>query len=301
MWDKLDAIDESDSILKEYHMPRCDVCGKSVTLPFYASAHDFVKDYERCFNYCFSCIDEPLDLDAKVHITENPKANVKCVFCDRKLNFEYKRWYYFSREHVEFDACRDCIDGSDIIGSFSRKMKEYNIPRLITDEYRYISRCYDIYCDVSPAEIRKVPRGFGVTEERIGSWSHSIGSIVYVPHDFGTIKKWGQFTDIYDIPEYPASTFLLVDCAGGDRVACGIIDDHGRVAVYNLCTKSEYFAEYEAWKTRPRPEGEELERQRKNIENLIRTEGCDEEFIAGLCEEFSGFVCMMRKFPTYYG
>ena len=302
IWEPLDNFDTSELDLPEDSF-RCDgECSQTIKCPFY----NLRVDGQDTLQFCTSCfedagrhlqkiIDEAEVIDRVNKTIEEKPLIWPCICCGKMLGGGYK-WRIIETGRfgsTVLDICEDC-NGEKLKNKF----------RLLKDVL-VVERSEPIFISVEQVK-RSIPEELKdqVTADRVSQWVSGIDCIVSIPEDFGSVKQWTLFTDFYDIPHYHASTALLIDCIDGPtngRVASTVADDHGRGAI-NIVFNSigEYLEEYNKWLSNRDVEKSNL--LKETVEKDFDTKySCDDDDLAGACDEFSGYIRTKNKLSLYYG
>ena len=281
----------------------CDKCNKSVEIPFYISDNEF--------DLCESCYNSNLDdlateIDRTGYSIEEKPRIWKCIFCQEKMGGGCK-WYVIKTDGGYgggIDICTKCY-----LNDFAEKFK--SLFTLVSGDnlvccMRTIPTVLDIgdsnrNLEILPEEIRNE-----ITKERVDQWTNIIAEISHLKPNFskfGSLKNWTLFTDITDIPHFDAMTGLIVDCSNS-RVGSLLCDNHGRCGIdiiFNSC--NEYLAAKREWEnTKLNDTDAEFKRLDEKVVNDFKTIGsCDEDDLAAICREFSGYYRLKFRLGLYYG
>lgn len=279
----------------------CDGCSKDrkdppeLTTSFWTSS--FNVDYcQECFkNSDFTKLFNIID---RINEPERPQI-WPCVFCHAMMGGGHK-WYNAG----ELDICGDCFQADPtVINEKIRSLFVFVDENVMASERTMDNVLLDVSkaernMDIIPQQIRDE-----ITKERVEDWTDLIRSFAHlgVNHKtFGSIRNWVLFTELYELPSYPATTGLLIDCKTG-RVASLVLDDHGRMGVDIVFeTVDDYLAAEKTW--RESITDAQRKKMRDKVKNDLSTEySCEEEDMAVACEEFSGYIRTSRKLGMYYG
>lgn len=311
MWNPLDKItqDFSENFANIEKDIECAICSENVTLPFYS----FKKQSdERAsgVDVCSDCFPNKLDklfkfneIDRTTFSIEDKPLIWKCLYCDTKLGGGCK-WHIFNLNYQTYDVCNMCYP------TINAKLE--NDFHAIDDKYVLCVRSdCGVYLDISDVKNRVIPNYLihHVTEERIKSWAECIDAVVHIDinetsFEFGSIKSWGMFTDFYELPFFDAQTALLVDCSmeNNGRIASIVMDDHGRFSIDLIFNNlDDYVDKYNDWKNN-KLDDDTYHNIYSDVEKKIKsTYFCEEDELANICKEFSGFIRLKRKLKIYYG
>lgn len=294
IFEELDnATWEDDLVLPSRVCDNCSNESKELSRSFWTS--NFNIDYcQECFQKAnFTKLFNVID---RTNEPDRPQI-WPCVFCHTMTCGGHK-WYNLN----ELDICGVCFQDPDIQDKI-RALFAFVDENVMASERTMDTVLLDISkaernMDIIPQEIRAE-----ITTDRVELWTELIGSFAHlnVNHkEFGSIRNWVIFTELYKLPSFPATTGLLIDCKSG-RVASLVLDDHGRMGVDIVFESvSDYLSAEKTWRESI-TDAERSEMQEKVKTDLITVYSCEEEDMAFACEEFSGYIRNIRKLGMYYG
>ncbi len=170
--------------------------------------------------------------------------------------------------------------------------------------------------DLTPIINRVIPYQLYDATFNINIWEKHITQGIVLDEEFGSIKQWAVFTDLYKIPFLNTCVCFLVDCSikTNGRVAIMVIDNcewrtHNKyINVYIVygCIQ-DYLKSYDIWKNISLPR--DIKKSYNYINDIFMRWNClvlmrwgyilkNELYkLPFMCEEFSGYV--YTKYVNY--
>jgi hypothetical protein len=283
----------------------CDSCNESIHLPFYNLEIDqsSMQFCEKCFQKtnlieCFKVG----EIDRTDVSPDVKPLNWPCIICKKMLGGGHK-WKTLSFNYIQTaDLCLDCFERDPQLANYKKATSQ-----LFSDDRKIMvsERTDPIFVDISAVKNRQIHKILKdqVTEARAHEYVRLIDdSLVNLPDNFGSLKQWVLFTDVYEIPLVQACTALVVDCATdkSGQVASLVIDDHGRISIDIVFNSiREYETAYNQWTSDQDESQDEIFAE---FEARLKKDYCwENEKIAKVCKEFSGFVRFRECLSIYYG
>lgn len=251
---------------------------------------------------CEKCLDNEsykknLELVDRTEYTVKQKPLMwPCNFCGNKQGGGCK-WY--CNRISDIDMCMKCYE-DDL---FDKYTKIEDIERNWMCERGGLDPVLIVMDEVKEL---KVPEELKdkVTTERVESWFQDFDELVSIDDKINNICTWLPFTDVYEIPNYSAATMLVVNCdiKNNGQVASVVFDDHGRMAVNIIFdTFEEYQKDVKEWKENQLSEEDRSKLLKKVKNDFKEKHEAEEEDLAHTCEEFSGYIRLIKKLNMYYG
>jgi hypothetical protein len=235
-------------------------------------------------------------VDRTEYTTKQKPLMWPCNFCGDKQGGGCK-WYC---NHIsDIDMCMKCYK-DDL---FDKYTKIENVDKYSLSERNGLDPILMILEEVKelkvPLELKDK-----VTTERAEMWFQEFNELVCIDDKVTNICTWLPFTDVYEIPNFSASTMLVVNCdtKNNGQVASVVFDDQGRMAVNIIFdTFEEYQKELKEWDNNQLSEEKRVDLSDKVKSDFKKKHQADEEDMANTCEKFSGYVRLSRKLNMYYG
>jgi hypothetical protein len=235
-------------------------------------------------------------IDRLNYSVEEKPRKFPCKFCNTLLGGGCK-WKLINIDYNPiFDICSDCdnkISSSTILSQIKNDFKKFEK----SGNYALCIRAEPgVIIDITDDVVNELPQTIDTVK------LDNLESIVYISHDLGPIKQWRQLTPFYKIPSYNAQTAFVIECKTPYRVASAVLDDHYRMAI-NVIFDSyeEYIKELELW-NQIKLTGKELKIQQELIQKTFNElRSCDNDVVAKGCEEFSGYIRLIKDLDMYYG
>jgi len=311
MWTKLDQYKfDNGNFSKPDDNFGCDGrnCGNTneLHIPFYH--YSYGDDYSS-IDLCPNCVN---DIDQIFCVTEVDRIEYSveekpliwpCFICDKNLGGGFA-WFLYEHNYIKIDVCKECNENCSFYGKLKGKLV------LVTDNIISCNRTSaNILLDISYVEERKIPDELLdiITQEKIDDWTDLLSAIAHLEpnfKEFGPVKQWTLFTDLYDIPHCGgAMTGLLVDCSvnTNGRVASLVSDNHGRIGIDIIYSSfDDYKQAFNDWSNN-RLKGEELQEKIKELEEDDEDDDVEDDDIKLICTEFSGYIRLHLNKDTYYG
>lgn len=283
----------------------CDKCSDPVSIPFYTSDYD-IDLCETCYSTNLKDLFKVEEIDRTTFSTEEKPRIWPCLFCGEKMGGGCK-WHVIESQvgySSKFDVCSNCYE-EDLTEKIKTLLQHISGGELVC-----CMRVDPVFLDIGeanrnldllPEEIKKE-----ITKERVDEWADLVGVLAHMKPGFatfGSVKNWTLFTDIVDVPHFHAMTGLIVDCSNS-RVGSLVIDDHGRCGVDIVFDSSdEYLVAKQEWeKTKLNKDDEEFKRLDQKVQNDFRTKYCcEDDELAAICPEFSGYYRVKNELGMYYG
>lgn len=319
-WSPLDAVEIEGTDIKWYDS-RCNLCKENIQQSegWY---HGGVFDWDFHVACWRQSPKPPTTLLTPIDRTEgtNPKSWTCRMRCGKSMGGG-DRWYCNTEFGV--DVCLECFP----------KVESAFIKVDVTNPDQVWSNrgMNPLLLDRSSVSAeREVPLELAaeVTTESPGHWADCVGSLVEVAPGFGSVKQWAMLKNastkeyvpetifgivldenyknyIYGMPVLDVKTFLLVDCheKTRGRIASGVVDGHGRVAVNIIYEKLADFLTARAhWNKEKQNDTKIEELQKTQEQRYSRTHNeLVQADLADICTEFSGFIRMHRELNIYVG
>lgn len=294
----------------------CDACDDQLSnqVPFYNANHFFLQLCEGCHNKnIFKTLVIIEDIDRSMYSIEEKPLIWPCIRCNTKLGGGYKwkllKYQAYLHAKTMCDICIDCYNKDpDLI--------DYNNSGFhkISGNFVVCERTNPIFINISNVQNRIIPNQLinDVTIDRANTYTELLESIVSIDVEFGSVKEWTMFTDLYEWPLINAQTALLINCSTtstidtNHKIASLLFDDHGRVAIDIIFDSlDEYFKIYNEWNdnfTTFMTNESEYDNLLKEVENDLRKNfKCDDDKFAKICKEFSGYIRIKKNLGYYYG
>lgn len=305
MWNLIDNYNFDKKYFEDIDdMFNCDICKN------YINGGNFYCIRKHNIDICNNCYPNKnnifkIEMIDRINYSIEDKPLIwSCMFCDKKLGGGCK-WYAISK-NLEYetpfdDICMDCYDLDKIYDYYNSKFIEINL-----NNYKLCNRLSDAtLINILNASSRNIPTELEneITTERMEIWIDLLSSIVNIDLSFGPIKNWCLISDIYELPLFNASTAVLLECCGNNRIASLLIDDHGRVSCDIIFDNyNDYLNDKNNWKCKYVKDSDEHIKELKIFKKLLNKVGeIEEDEFKNVLLEYSGYIRISRKLDIYYG
>lgn len=306
LWSVIDTDVDAIDFAKIDDIYYCDSCECKLSTNFYNS--NSILNLQLC-EKCYK--NKPLyklfnisEIDKTMHNPKDKPLIWPCIACDKKMGGGCK-WKILKLDKQDriYDMCLDCYN------------KDPNLSELTKNEFYKIDDNY-VVCEhddpilVNIAKIpnRKIPDRImeHVTIDRAKVYTGLLKNLVDIPPDFGSLKEWTMFTDLYELPIVKTKAALLINCNVNNKhhkIASFVVDNNKNAAI-NIIFDSidDYSKAYKDWKNNKIMNDLEYNKLLKKIKNdLQRNIRCEDKEFAKICKEFSGFIRIQKYLPIFYG
>lgn len=287
-WSNIDSFEGFGEYYTHSDKNSCDKCCNKLDAKTFYNFHSG----QYCIDLCKKCIKPEKDKYVKdfMNLTFVDRTNMTieekplswfCDICGCQLGGGHK-WYYENND----DICFDCEKLLHV------PFKQYSNLYLNDRD-----TCLDM-SEINATTQRIFPILLTKNNFSPSNKCNYIDCIKYANFDIGKMKHWCMLKDsLSDIPFIDATAFIIVNCVDG-RVASGIYDDHGRVALNLLYNSPEDFiSAYDSWKKIKKNE-QEIVNLKKNFDDKSF---CEYEELAEICDGFSSYIRLHKQMGYYYG
>nr|QBK86467.1 MAG: hypothetical protein LCMAC102_02620 [Marseillevirus LCMAC102] len=218
-----------------------------------------------------------------------------CLYCEEKQGGGCGR--YCNNDFLDDDICKKCYP---IMSQYYKKLGNVG-------KYCIVFAGWQPYCfKMSKVKILDIPEQLkdNINENVIKEWLESFDAIASIDEKIVKINEWIPFTNVYDIPHFPARTQLLVNCSKkrNGQIASIVRDDHGRMAIDIIYDNmKEYLKDYEKWKENRLSKEDQQSMSDQVAKDFKETWTAEEDDMASICDEFSGYIRLTKKLKMYYG
>jgi hypothetical protein len=287
----------------------CDACGEEiVSVPLHSYRQLNIDLCDACYlkGEFLNCVDIETPDEQHIAMCMAVHPGPSCVTCGSAMT-KGSTWKVISKKDDSYsnsDICMTCFaSNADGLESCLKLQHIYDDSNIYA-----VDRCSEAIL-VSDKQVtdtlRIVPDAIAgkvtkkMAELWIDSMTDSIADLNPPCDEFGSVRQWCLFTELYSVPEARCDTSLAFDGING-RVASVVWDNHGRVGVDVIFkTFEEYQSAELEWR---RSVAQYSEEKCKSILDDYKKSG-DLSYadIAIMCKEFSGYIRLHRNLGIYYG